>query len=77
MPANPPIKVGIVIDAWKLPIFVRYLTNAGIDFKKDEGLSRDTVSLVIDKTDAALVERVARSANREAAATKRGSTYDN
>lgn len=65
------MKAGIVIDAWKLPIFQRHLSDAMYQFEQHPGLTADTLTLTVITDSAADLEVVVRAANTEAAETKR------
>lgn len=70
----PEIKMaGIAIDAWKLPVFSKRLTNAGFTYEQKPGLDPGTYIL---KVPAALVDlqqlaQVCLAANTEAARTRK------
>jgi hypothetical protein len=66
------ISAGIVIDAWKLPIFDRHLSDAGYTYTKHPGPSlgftADTLLLKVACESAVALEPIVRSANAAAAA---------
>jgi len=59
-------RVGIAIDSWKLQIFTRRLTNAGIQFTTGPGVSADTMALYVETDDVKTVAEVCMAANTEA-----------
>lgn len=69
---RPPseIKAAIAIDDWKLPIFVRHLTQAGYAFDEGNGLTADTMFLYVVTSNSTALEIVVRAANDEAARSK-------
>lgn len=56
---------GVIIDAWKLPIFERHLTQNGYTFKNKGKLVDDTLVLHVYTTNTVALERVIRAANDE------------
>lgn len=67
------MKVGVVIDPWKLPIFQRHLDAAGLTYEPLAGVPAGTLGLHVITDDPKFVENIVRAANAEAAATKKGS----
>jgi hypothetical protein len=67
------MRVGVVLDAWKLPIFERRLAAEHVVYEKSPVLSNDTMALFIETSDPQKIQRIARAANDEAAITKKGS----
>jgi len=61
------MKIGIVLDAWKLTIFDRRLTKAGYTFKKLPGITADTLLLTVETDDKDGLHKVVTAANTEAA----------
>ena len=61
------MKAGIAIDAWKLPIFERHLTQAGYAFEQGPGLTADTLLLSVTTDAVYALSVVLRAANTEAA----------
>jgi len=55
---------GIAIDAWKLPIFKRVLTNAGYTFTKNPGLTADTLLLKVKTDNILALKTVIEKANK-------------
>lgn len=64
---------GIVIDAWKLPIFQRHLAAASIRYTTAIDAPPGTIGLVVVTDDPQLIAETVKAANAEAAITKRGS----
>lgn len=60
------MRAGIAIDSWKLVIFARHLSGAGLEYEKGAGPTPDTLILYVEAADAQAVEAVARAANAEA-----------
>jgi len=60
---------GIAIDAWKLSIFERHLTQSGYAFKNAGPLVDGTLLLQVQTTNAAALLVVVQAANTEAART--------
>lgn len=67
------IKTGIVIDAWKFPIFEKHLVAAKYTFEQHPGISSDTLTLKVMANSLKHLETVVRAANTEAA-RKKGDT---
>jgi hypothetical protein len=65
------MKAGIAIDNWKLSIFERRLTNAGFSFKKNGGLTADTMVLTVESNNLERLAEVVKAANGEAKLTGR------
>jgi hypothetical protein len=61
------VKVGIYIDAWKLPIFERHLQQAALAYETAPGISPDTLSLHVDVADHRELQNICTQANQEAA----------
>jgi hypothetical protein len=64
------MKAGIVIDAWKLPIFERHLTQAGYTFKNAGPFTAGTLVLQVVTTNQQALHSIVKAANDEAARTK-------
>ena len=64
------MKAGIAIDAWKLEIFERHLSQAGYAYEKSAGLTADTLMLCVETDNMIALEGVLRAANTEAAKTR-------
>lgn len=64
-------KIGIVVDGWKAPIFVRHLSAAGRTFEKVEGPIPGTVTFTVIADSADDIEPIAKAANEEARASMR------
>lgn len=64
-----PLKAGIAIDAWKLDIFTRHLTQSGYTFENAGPLVDDTLLLRVDTTNPEALQEVLRAANTECAQT--------
>lgn len=64
------MKVGIVFDPWKLPIFQRHLDAAGLAYEPLGGVPSGSLGLHVTTDDPKFVENIVRAANAEAA-TKR------
>ena len=62
------MKAAIVIDDWKLPVFERHLKQAGHNYEKRPGVTKDTLTLTVETADVSALEFVVRAANTEAAA---------
>ena len=58
------MKAGIVIDAWKLPIFEKYLTEGGFTFENKGHFTPDTLTLTVQTEDIAALHKVIAAANR-------------
>ena len=56
------MKIDIVIDAWKAPIFERHLTRSGITYTKAAGITDATVILHIEPVDMRELANVATQA---------------
>ncbi len=71
MTTTEPKRVGIAIDAWKLELFTRHLTDAGCDFEQGPGVTPGTLMLIVVTTDPGRLGQVVRFANEAAAKEKR------
>lgn len=67
------MKVGVVIDSWKLPIFLRHLSGAGLRHEEVGGLPVGTVGLCVFTDDPQAVARILQAAHIEAEDTQKGS----
>lgn len=67
------MKIGVVFDTWKLPIFKRHLEQSGFQFTPLNGIPAGSLGFCVVSDDQKLVEKIVRSANTEAATTKQGS----
>jgi hypothetical protein len=57
---------GIVIDAYKLDVFTRHLTEAGFEFTTHAGPTSDTLLLKVKTQWASVLEPIVKRANDEA-----------
>lgn len=58
---------GIVLDAWKLPIFKRHLKAAGYAFTVHPGVTANTVTVKVKTERIAPLQRVVEAAQKECA----------
>ncbi len=63
------MKAGIAIDAWKLPIFERHLTQAGYTFTNAGELNKGILILTVTTSNVDALQEVVKAANTEAAQT--------
>ena len=63
------LKIAIVIDRWKLPIFERHLSQVGYANENGAGLTADTLNLYVKTENSEALHDVVRAANTEAALT--------
>jgi hypothetical protein len=63
------VKAGIVIDAWKLPIFERHLQQSGYAFENKGPMTPGTLILHVVTENAEALTEVLKAANTEAAMT--------
>lgn len=61
------MKAAIAIDDWKLPIFIRHLSQSCYSYEKCPGVTTNTLILTVITDDAKELEKVVRAANTEAA----------
>ena len=61
------MKVAIVLDYWKLPIFEHRLSQAGYIYEKGPGITKDTIILKVETEDVDALSIVIHEANCEAA----------
>jgi hypothetical protein len=59
------MKIGIVIDSWKLPIFEKHLKAAKHTFVQTAGITKDTLLLSVISDAPSLVEPAVRAAQDE------------
>lgn len=67
------MKAGIAIDAWKLSIFERHLTQGGYAFVNAGSLTSDSILLTVTTENAVALAEVIKAANTEASRTGRSS----
>ena len=65
------MKAGIAIDAWKLDIFTKRLTDAGYTFERGPGLVADTLMLYVITDDLPKLAVVVKEANTQCAREKK------
>lgn len=63
------MKAAIVIDAWKLSIFERHLSQAGYAYEKGAGITAGTLSLYVVTENVEALAVVTKAASVEAAKT--------
>lgn len=63
-------KIGIVIDAWKLPIFKSHLDKVKLEYEESPGVTNDTLLLSVYTDNIKFVEVICRDAAKEAARKK-------
>ena len=63
------MKAGIVIDAWKLSIFERHLTQSGYQFVNVGPFTAGTLALTVNTDNTEALQVVVKAANTEAALT--------
>jgi hypothetical protein len=68
-PLPRPLKAGIAVDDWKLPIFERHLSQAGYRYEKAPLMMQTTLLTVLCDS-LATIEPIVRAANDEAARSK-------
>jgi len=64
-----PLKAGIAIDDWKLPIFERHLSQAGYAFTNAGPLTTGCLILTVETHNFEALAIVVKAANTEAAMT--------
>lgn len=65
------LRAGVFIDAWKLPIFERHLSEAKYSYTQHPGLTPDTLQLHVMTNSVLELKPVIEAANAEA---QRGKT---
>lgn len=60
------MKIGIVIDDWKIIIFDRRLKRAGFTYEKHPGVTADSLMLVVITDEKTKLAKVIKEANTEA-----------
>lgn len=63
------MKAAIAIDAWKLPIFERHLSQGGYAFENAGLLTKGTLVLTVQTANLEALGEVVKAANTEAAMT--------
>ena len=58
---------GVVIDAWKLPVFKRHLDAAGYQYTEHPGITSDTLTLRVGYKLVAEIKPIIEAANSECA----------
>ena len=69
------MKAAICIDAWKLPIFERHLTQSGFTFETHPGITDDSLTLKVDTDSGGDLVNACTQANLEA--SRKGSPHEN
>lgn len=59
-------RAAIAIDAWKLSIFERHLSQSGYTYEQGDGVTEDTLILYVTTDNPVALEVVLRAANEEA-----------
>jgi len=62
-------KAAIAIDAWKLSIFERHLSQSGYTWKQVDGLTANALILTVETKNMVALGAVVKAANDEAART--------
>jgi hypothetical protein len=62
---------GVVLDAWKLPIFKKHLDAAGYKYEVRGELTKDVLMLAVSYEWVAKLKPIIESANKECANAKR------
>ena len=65
------MKVGVAINAWKLPIFEKHLKD--YKYEKQPGITSDTLTLIVYTDHQDQLVSLMRAANAEAADVKKNS----
>lgn len=65
------MKAGVVLDAWKLPVFKRHLDDAGYAYTEAPALTRKTVTLVVQCEWAHKLQAVIEAAEAECALVRK------
>ena len=65
------LKIGIVLDDWKLEIFKEVLSAAGYKYVQVAGVTKNTIGLMIETTNLRKLQNVVRKANNRAAKSKK------
>lgn len=67
------MRAAIAIDSWKLPIFEEKLNGAGFQYEKHGGLTKDSLTLIVETDDDGMptLAKVVATANTEAAKRRR------
>lgn len=60
------VRVGIVLDSWKLSYFTRHLMQADFSFETGAGITDDTTNLYVETEEVARLREVILAANTEA-----------
>lgn len=60
------LKAGIIIDAWKLPVFEKHLSNAGYVYEQSPGVTPDTLTLTVNTLSPKELGIVVQAASDEA-----------
>lgn len=66
------MKAGVVIDAWKLPVFKRHLDAAGYQYTEHPGITPDTLTLKVICEWAHKLQPIVKAANDECRAISAG-----
>lgn len=63
-------KAGVVIDAWKLPIFKKHLDEAGYNYQQFNGPTKGVITLQVEYVFVKDVQPIIEAANSECAKEK-------
>lgn len=63
--AGQPLKAGIAIDDWKLPVFERRLTEAGYAFENKGKLTNSSILLRVETVDMLALKKVIEACQNE------------
>ena len=64
------IKVGILLDSWKLGIFERHLINNGYIYTQHKGVTKNNIILKVYTKSIEALHLIIKAANDEAANSK-------
>lgn len=64
------MKAGVVIDRWKLPVFERLLKKDNFKYVQQDGVTKQTLSLIVDYEKLKDLEKVVKAANLECTRSK-------
>ena len=70
-PRSDPMRAGVAVDDWKLPVFRKRLRKAGFDFKEVGPLTDGTTLLTVETNNMLALKKVLERCQSECREMKR------
>jgi len=65
------VKAGIALDSWKLKTFKKVFDDAGYEYTQHEGVTKDTIALIVETDNLVKLQSFVKKANKKAAKYKK------